>query len=303
MMEKIKYDLLKPQRIDKYLPTLLDLSRSNIQTLIKNEQILVNNKVIKANYQLHENDEIMIKDTNIVMDKDIKPQAMPLDIIYEDDDLMVINKPSGLVVHPANGHYEDTLVNGLMAYTNQLSDINGEHRLGILHRIDKDTSGLLVVCKNNEAHQKLSAQLSDKTLYREYIAIVHGQIEEDSGEIIAPIGRDPKNRLKMCVCSKNSKEAMTDFKVLKRYNHYTIIQCNLKTGRTHQIRVHLNFINYPIVGDPLYGIKNTIDTKGQALHAYKLGFIHPRSNEYMEFCAPLPPEFINTIKTIKQMDQ
>lgn len=287
------------ERIDKFLAQQLDKSRSLIQKLIKDELVLVNGEVVKTNYSVADGDEIDVKQLDVVDNTNIIPQPMDLDIVYEDEDLLVINKPSGLVVHPAPGHYQDTLVNGLLAYSNNLSDINGEFRPGIVHRIDKDTSGLLVVCKNNETHEALANQLSDKTLFRQYLAIVHGEIEEDEGEIIAPIGRDPRDRVKMAVVAKNSKEAQTNFKVLERYDHYTLVSCNLLTGRTHQIRVHFDFINYPLVGDPLYGIKPTIDTKGQALHAYKLGFIHPRSGEYMEFEAKPPQEFVDTLNQIK----
>ncbi len=287
------------ERIDKFLVQKLDKSRSLVQKLIKDELVLVNGEVVKTNYSVADGDEIDVKQLDVVDNTNIIPQPMDLDIVYEDEDLLVINKPSGLVVHPAHGHYQDTLVNGLLAYSNKLSDINGEFRPGIVHRIDKDTSGLLVVCKNNETHEALANQLSDKTLFRQYLAIVHGEIEEDEGEIIAPIGRDPRDRVKMAVVAKNSKEAQTNFKVLERYDHYTLVSCNLLTGRTHQIRVHFDFINYPLVGDPLYGIKPTIDTKGQALHAYKLGFIHPRSGEYMEFEAKPPQEFVDTLNQIK----
>lgn len=287
------------ERIDKFLAQKLDKSRSLVQKLIKDELVLVNGVVVKTNYSVADGDEIDVIQLDLVDNTNIIPQPMDLDIVYEDDDLLVINKPSGLVVHPAPGHYQDTLVNGLLAYSNKLSDINGEFRPGIVHRIDKDTSGLLVVCKNNETHEELANQLSDKTLFRQYLAIVHGEIEEDEGEIIAPIGRDPRDRVKMAVVAKNSKEAQTNFKVLERYDHYTLVSCNLLTGRTHQIRVHFDFINYPLVGDPLYGIKPTIDTKGQALHAYKLGFIHPRSGEYMEFEAKPPQEFVDTLNQIK----
>lgn len=286
-------------RIDKFLAQKLDKSRSLVQKLIKDELVLVNGEVVKTNYSVADGDEIDVKQLDVVDNTNIIPQPMDLDIVYEDDDLLVINKPSGLVVHPAPGHYKDTLVNGLLAYSNKLSDINGEFRPGIVHRIDKDTSGLLVICKNNETHEALANQLSDKTLFRQYLAIVHGEIEEDEGEIIAPIGRDPRDRVKMAVLAKNSKEAQTNFKVLERYDHYTLVSCNLLTGRTHQIRVHFDFINYPLVGDSLYGIKPTIDTKGQALHAYKLGFIHPRSGEYMEFEAKPPQEFVDTLNQIK----
>lgn len=289
----------RSERLDKYLASETDFSRSTIQKLISEEKILVNGKVVKNKYMLQIDDEIELIDKQVDLNQELKPQKMDLDIVYEDDDLLVINKPSGMVVHPAPGNYENTLVNGLIAYANSLSDINGEFRPGIVHRIDKDTSGLLVVCKNNFTHEALAKQLVDKTLYREYLAIVHGEIEEDEAEIIAPIGRDPKDRKKMAVTAKNSKEAVTLFDVIKRYDHYTLISCKLQTGRTHQIRVHMDYINYPIVGDPTYGIKDTIDTKGQALHAYKIGFVHPRSNEYMEFSADVPEEFKKTLEIIE----
>ena len=217
-------------------------------------------------------------------------ENIPLDIVYEDDDLIVVNKPSGLVVHPAPGHTHGTLVNGLLYHCNQLSNMNGDIRAGIVHRIDKDTSGLLVVCKNNYAHRILAEQLKEKTTTRTYIAIVTGNISHNLGRIEAPIGRDPSNRQKMAVV-QNGKPAVTHFKVLDRYRDFTLLELKLETGRTHQIRVHMAYINHPVVGDPLYGVKKQTTEFGQYLHAKTLGFIHPRTNEYMEFEVDLPEEF------------
>lgn len=287
------------ERLDKFLVGYLQKNRSQVQKMIKCGSISVNGESAKSNYKLHVDDVVEIND-DIDSSSNIIPQNIPLNIVYEDEDILVINKPSGLVVHPSPGHYQDTLVNGLLAYSNKLSNINGEFRPGIVHRIDKDTSGLILVCKNNQAHEKMATQLQDKTMFRNYLAIVHGVIEEDEGEIIAPIGRDMKDRVKMAVTAKNSKDAHTLFKVLKRYDNHTLISCQLMSGRTHQIRVHMNYINYPIVGDPLYGITPTIDAKGQALHAYKLGFKHPRTDEYMEFCVEPPAEFIEVLERIKR---
>ncbi len=288
----------KFMRLDKFLVDKLPLSRAVIQKLIKEEKVLVNNEAIKANYKLQLNDEI-----NIIEVKQEQPtiqaEQMDLDIVFEDEDVIVVNKPSHMVVHPAVGNYTGTLVNGLMYHTNKLSSINDEVRPGIVHRIDKDTSGLLMVAKNNNAHEKLAAQLKAKTTTRKYIALVHGNIIEDEGEIHAPIGRDAYDRKRMAITVKNSKEAETHFRVIERFEHYTLIECTLMTGRTHQIRVHMKYIGYPIVGDPMYGPKRTIDTKGQALHAKTLGFIHPRTEKYMEFDSELPPEFQATLKQIK----
>lgn len=301
MLEVKVIDKNKGERIDKFLAEQLDISRSLIQQLIKEEKILVNNKSVKSNHRL-EGDEVINYEKLEKEVNEITAEPMNLDIVYEDEYLLVVNKPSGLVVHPAIGNRTGTLVNGLMAHANSLSQINGEFRPGIVHRIDKDTSGLLVVAKNDQVHIELSKQLKDKTVVRRYIAMVHGNILEEEADIDAPIGRDPKNRKRMTVTATNSKLAFTSFKVLKRYGKYTLIECKLKTGRTHQIRVHLKWIGHPLVGDPVYGPRHTIDTKGQALHAKVLGFIHPVTKEYMEFEAPLPEEFLNTIKIIEEED-
>lgn len=287
-------------RIDKVLASeLKDRSREFIMRLIDEGEVLVNDKKAKNSYRVKENDEITI---NIPEAKnlDATPQDIPLDIVYEDDDIIVINKPRDLVVHPSNGHEDGTLVNALLAHCTNLSGINGVKRPGIVHRIDKDTTGLLVVAKNDYAHEFLAKQLEDHTLHREYIALVKGVIKEEDGKIIAPIGRDKYNRQKMAVDVKNGKPAVTHFHVLKRFNQYTLISCVLETGRTHQIRVHMNYIGYPIEGDPVYGPKShLLFDKGQLLHAEKLILIHPKTKKKMTFSAPLPKDFQDVIDNLE----
>lgn len=287
-------------RLDKVLVSeLKDQSREFIMRLIDEGEVLVNDKKAKNSYRVKENDEITI---NIPEAKnlDATPQDIPLDIVYEDDDIIVINKPRDLVVHPSNGHEDGTLVNALLAHCTNLSGINGVKRPGIVHRIDKDTTGLLVVAKNDYAHEFLAKQLEDHTLHREYIALVKGVIKEDDGKIIAPIGRDKYNRQKMAVDVKNGKPAVTHFHVLKRFNQYTLISCVLETGRTHQIRVHMNYIGYPIEGDPVYGPKShLLFDKGQLLHAEKLILIHPKTKKKMTFSAPLPKDFQDVIDNLE----
>ena len=287
-------------RLDKVLVLeLKDRSREFIMRLIDEGEVLVNDKKAKNSYRVKENDEITI---NIPEAKnlDATPQDIPLDIVYEDDDIIVINKPRDLVVHPSNGHEDGTLVNALLAHCTNLSGINGVKRPGIVHRIDKDTTGLLVVAKNDYAHEFLAKQLEDHTLHREYIALVKGVIKEDDGKIIAPIGRDKYNRQKMAVDVKNGKPAVTHFHVLKRFNQYTLISCVLETGRTHQIRVHMNYIGYPIEGDPVYGPKShLLFDKGQLLHAEKLILIHPKTKKKMTFTAPLPKDFQDIIDNLE----
>ena len=229
----------------------------------------------------------------------VEPEKMDLDIVYEDDDVIVINKPNGMVVHPAAGNYSGTLVNGLMYYSKNLSTINGEFRPGIVHRIDAYTTGLLVVAKNDKAHEFLARQLEEKTTHRKYWAIVWGVIQNDTGTIDAPIGRDLNNRKKMAVTAVNSKGAITHFRVLERFKNATLIELKLETGRTHQIRVHMDYIGYPVVNDPVYGNRKLIDDTGQCLHAKELGFIHPRTNQYMEFNSELPECFINLLEYFK----
>ena len=287
-------------RLDKVLASeFKDRSREFIMRLIDDKQVFVNGKNVKNSYRVKENDEITI---NVPEAKnlDATPQDIPLDIVYEDDDIIVINKPRDLVVHPSNGHEDGTLVNALLAHCTNLSGINGVKRPGIVHRIDKDTTGLLVVAKNNYAHEFLAKQLEDHTLHREYIALVKGVIKEDDGKIIAPIGRDKYNRQKMAVDVKNGKPAVTHFHVLKRFNQYTLISCVLETGRTHQIRVHMNYIGYPIEGDPVYGPKShLLFDKGQLLHAEKLILIHPKTKKKMTFSAPLPKDFQDIIDNLE----
>lgn len=278
-------------RLDKILTIKAeDLSRSRIQQLIEEEHILINDKKSKSNYRVKKGDSLLL---SVPADEELSalPEDMDLDIRYEDCDIVVVNKAKGIVVHPSMGTPNHTLVNGLLHHCSDLSGINGVLRPGIVHRIDKDTSGLLVVAKNDLAHQKLAAQLVDKSMSRKYMALVHGVMEHDYGTIEAPIGRDEKDRQKMCVTAKNSKPAITHFKVIERFNEHTLVECRLDTGRTHQIRVHMQYIKFPIVGDPKYSYRKTMECEGQLLHAYELSLIHPRSEQLMTFHAPLPKEF------------
>jgi len=279
-------------RLDKYLMDLLDVSRNKAQKLIDNGNILVNGSVSKSSYLVKLNDEIEV----LSMDDeeiDILPEKIDLDIVYEDEYLIVVNKPSGMVVHPGNGHYSGTLVNGLMYHcNNNLSTVNGSIRPGIVHRIDADTSGLLLVAKNDMVHNDLAKQISEKSVVRKYVALVHGIINEDSATVDAPIGRDKNNRKKMCVTADNSKDSVTHIRVLERYSNATLIECKLETGRTHQIRVHMEYIKHPVVNDPVYGF-NKLDDKdfGQMLHAREIGFIHPITHEFMDFQRDVPEKF------------
>ena len=284
----------KGLRIDSFLANSSDLSRSQIQKLIEEGRVLVNNETTVSRYKVNPGDFITAEYLEQTP-TDIKPKDIALDIVYEDEDLIVINKPKGLVVHPAAGNYDNTLVNALLYHCKELSDINGYYRPGIVHRIDKDTSGLLVCAKNNAAHAALSAQLQDKTCFRKYYAIVNGIIDNNEGIINAPIGRSSKDRQKMEVTDKNSKEAITEFKVLQRLSSTCLVECELKTGRTHQIRVHMDFIKHPVLNDPKY-YKKTIDETGQYLHAYYLSFIHPKTNERMEFVTDMPEYMKNYIR-------
>ena len=302
MEEKIRIDvenLEKSERIDKYLSSKLDdnFSRAKIQKLIDEELILVNDKVIKSSYKVSNGDVILITDKE--EDMSVKPEKMDIDIVYEDDDVMVINKKSGVVVHPAPGNYSGTLVNGLMYLSKDLSHVNGEFRPGIVHRIDKDTSGLLIVAKNDKAHRILAEELKEKKIKRKYIALVSGVINHDVGEIDAPIGRDPSDRKKMCVTSTNSKDAITHFRVLERYKNASLIECILETGRTHQIRVHMKYINHPVINDPVYG-KNNHGEFGQLLHAKEITFTHPTTKEIMTFSCEVPEEFNKILEEYKE---
>jgi 23S rRNA pseudouridine1911/1915/1917 synthase len=300
-MEKMVHTILeqeKGDRIDKVISTLdEEWSRTQVQQWIKDGNVLVNGQKIKTNYKCSINDEIEISipDPELL---DVIPEEMNLDIYFEDRDVLVVNKPSGMVVHPAPGHLTGTLVNGLMAHCKDLSGINGVLRPGIVHRIDKDTSGLLMVAKNDMAHEKLVNQLVEKTVTRKYRAIVHGVIPHDFGTIDAPLGRDIRDRQSMTVVD-NGKHAVTHFHVIERFKDFTFVECQLETGRTHQIRVHMKYIGYPLAGDPKYGPKKTLDINGQALHAGILGFNHPRTNEYLEFEAPLPEEFEEVLEQLR----
>ncbi len=286
-------------RIDKIISAFnSEWSRTQVQSWIKDGNITVNGNKIKPNYKGNLGDKIQI-DIPDPEPLDVIPEEMNLDIYYEDADVLVVNKPKGMVVHPAPGHVNGTLVNGLMAHCKDLSGINGVLRPGIVHRIDKDTSGLLMVAKNDVAHESLVNQLVDKTVTRKYKAIVHGVIPHDQGTIDAPIGRDKKDRQSMTVTDENSKAAVTHFNVLERFKDFTFIECQLETGRTHQIRVHMKYIGYLLAGDPKYGPKKTLDLGGQALHAGLLGFVHPRTNEYLEFEAPLPAYFEELLEKLR----
>lgn len=276
-----------------------DVSRSQIQKWIESGHVIVNGKTVKPKYKLADNDQIKVVPVE-PQKIDLTPEDIPLDIVYEDDDVLVVNKPQGMVVHPSAGHPNHTLVNALL-YHSPLSTINGEFRPGIVHRIDKDTSGLLMVAKNDHAHQCLAAQLKAKTNEREYIALVHGQIEEERGTINAPLGRSTINRQKQAVVA-DGRHAVTHFNVLKRYQHYTLVSCHLETGRTHQIRVHMQYIGHPLAGDPLYGPRKTLPGNGQYLHAKLLGFVHPTTNEQMTFEAPLPEYFQTMITYLNTHD-
>ena len=277
-------------RLDKYLADVSEYSREFIKKLIDNELVMVNSKLEKASYKVSLNDEILVEDEKYQVSDNIDAVPMTLDIVYEDSDIMVINKPSGLVVHPGSGNYNNTLVNGLKYYTNNLSDIGGDERPGIVHRIDKDTSGLLLVAKTNKAHEILADDFKNKRVKREYIALLDGVFKEGSATIDAPIGRDIKNREKMTVTDHNSKHAVTHMKVLKRYTKYTLVSCMLDTGRTHQIRVHMAYIGYPVHNDPVYNNKKATSF-GQFLHSYKMDFVHPTTKKDMHFLCPLPLEF------------
>ena len=287
------------KRIDKYLNENTEYTRRKIQKMIENGNILVNDVKVKDSYKVKENDYITIE--ALEETTDILPENIPLDIYYEDDDLIVVNKPSGMVVHPAPGNYTGTLVNALIYHTNNLSKVNTNIRPGIVHRIDADTSGLLLVAKNDKAHNILAEAIQKKEVVREYIALVEGIIMEDTATIDAPIGRDKKDRKKMTVTSENSKDAVTHIRVLERYKDSTLIRCKLETGRTHQIRVHLSYIGHPVVNDPVYGHKKLIDKDfGQMLHAEKLGFVHPTTKEYMEFTAEPPKRFQEILNIYKE---
>ena len=287
-------------RIDKELGHhFLQFSRSQLKRWIDDGTVTVNGQTVKAKYQLQAGDRVVIEPETPVK-IDLEPENIPLDIVYEDDDVLVVNKPQGMVVHPAPGHPNHTLVNALM-YHAPLSSINGELRPGIVHRIDKDTSGLLMVAKTDRAHRSLTAQLKEKSNLREYVALVHGVIKENEGTIDAPLARSPKDRKKQAVVV-GGRHAVTHFRVLKRYQHYTLVACRLETGRTHQIRVHMKYINHPLAGDSLYGPRKTLPGHGQYLHARLLGFEHPVTGEEMVFTAPLPDYFEQMLSYLDRTD-
>lgn len=284
---------LAGDRIDKFLSEQFeDLSRSFIQKLLKSGEVFVGSKAVKASYKVSEGDVITFEVPEAI-EPEIVPEDIPLDIIYEDHDVILINKPKGMVVHPAAGHYTGTLVNALMFHCkDDLSGINGVLRPGIVHRIDMDTTGVLIACKNDLAHNSIAEQLKEHSITRRYQAIVHGVLQQEEGVIDAPIGRHPQDRKKMCINQQNGKHAVTHYKVLKRFDRFTHIECRLETGRTHQIRVHMASIGHPLLGDAVYGpVKSPYKLQGQTLHAGILGFVHPRTGQYMEYSAPLPAYF------------
>ncbi len=294
------------ERLDKYLNTIYpDFSRSFFQKLIKDKQILINDVPEKANYRLKEDDVVSVTFPDAV-ETQILPQDIPLDILYEDDDVLVINKPKRMVVHPSAGHYTDTLVNAIMYHCkDSLSGINGEIRPGIVHRIDMDTTGSLIVCKNDDSHVKIAEQIKNHSCNRIYVGIVSGTIKEDEGTIDAPIGRHPIDRKKMAINEKNGKPAITHYKVLERFDGYTYVQFKLETGRSHQIRVHMASINHPLLGDELYynGKSKFKNLQGQCLHARTIGFVHPKTNKYMEFSAPLPNYFEKLLNMLYNLNR
>ncbi|MGN0158016.1 MAG: RluA family pseudouridine synthase [Brotaphodocola sp.] len=289
-------------RIDRYLSDRCEeLSRSYLQKLLKDGGVQVNGKIVKSNYKVSSGDQILLEVPDAV-EPEIEAEPMNLDIIYEDSDIILINKPKGMVVHPAAGHYSGTLVNGLMYHCkNDLSGINGVMRPGIVHRIDMDTTGVLIVCKNDKAHNAIAEQLKVHSITRKYYAVVHGVLKDDIGTIHAPIGRHPIDRKKMSINEKNGKEAVTHYRVLQRFRRFTYIECQLETGRTHQIRVHMSSIGHPLLGDQVYGPAKCplSGLQGQTLHAGVLGIVHPTTGEYMEFSAPLPKYFENLLKKLE----
>lgn len=288
------------ERIDKYLASVTDKTRSFIQKAIEDGLVTVNGKTAQTKTKVKIGDEIDFNEPEITV-AEIVPQDIPLDIVYEDGDVIVINKPKGMVVHPAPGNPDNTLVNAIMAHCGErLSTINSVVRPGIVHRIDKDTSGLLVIAKNDESHLNLSEQFKIHSIERVYIAVVKGKFKEKTGTINAPIGRHPVHRKKMAVTDKNSKQAVTHFTVLEEFNGYTLIECKLETGRTHQIRVHMSYIGHTLLGDTLYGDKNKMGIEGQVLHAGVLGFNHPKTGEFLRFTAPVPKDYENILDKLRR---
>lgn len=305
-MEQFTYqfglDDPEDERLDKWISEALEgLSRSFIQKCIKEDKVLVNGTPQKASYRLKTDDEIVFSIPEAAQ-PDITPEDIPLSILYEDDDLLVIDKPKNMVVHPAPGHYSGTIVNAVMYHCqNDLSGIGGVMRPGIVHRIDKDTTGSIIICKNDKAHLSIAAQLKEHSITRKYRAIVCGVIRDEEGSVNAPIGRDPQNRKRMAVNHKNGKSAVTHYRVLQRFKNYTYIECQLETGRTHQIRVHMTSIGHPLLGDTLYGTgRSPFHLEGQTLHAMVIGFQHPSTGAYVEVTAPLPDYFEHLLKVLPQ---
>ncbi len=304
-MEKFRFQItedMEEERIDKCISMLIDsLSRSFIQKMIKEERVLVNDKPVKGSYRVKVDDDVAFELPESV-EPDIEPENIPLHILYEDKDVIVVNKPKGMVVHPAAGHYRGTLVNALMYHCGkELSGINGVMRPGIVHRIDMDTTGSLIVCKNDKAHNFIAEQLKEHSINRKYHAICHGVLKEDEGTIDKPIGRHPQERKKMAVNERNGKSAITHYRVLQRFEGYSYIECSLETGRTHQIRVHMAYLGHPLLGDEVYANrKSSYKLQGQTLHAKTLGFIHPSSKEYMEIDAPLPEYFQHLLQILSK---
>lgn len=289
-------------RIDKVLAEIIpDKTRSAIQLWIKDGYVLVNDEAVKTNYKVQEGDEIKITEPEL-QELDVLAENIPLEIVYQDSDVVVINKPQGMVVHPSAGHPNGTLVNALLYHIHDLSGINGKIRPGIVHRIDKDTSGLLMVAKNDLAHEKLAAQLKDKTSIREYVALVHGVIPHEKGTIDAPLGRSKVDRKKQDIVD-GGRDAVTHFRVLERFKDFTLVSLTLETGRTHQIRVHMKYIGYPVAGDPVYGPRKTLPGNGQFLHAKKLGFKHPKNNEMMVFEKEIPEIFEETLNKLRNISE
>lgn len=302
-MENYLFEIQEDQqmRLDKYLAEQFpEQTRSYLQKLIKDGAVLVNGKCVKTGFQLSKGDEVSVSIPE-PKELDVLPQKMDLDIVYEDEDVILINKPKGMVVHPAPGHTTDTLVNGLLYHCkDHLSGINGVARPGIVHRIDRDTTGILIVCKNDKAHNSIAAQLKEHSINRRYRALVHGNIKEDTGTVEGPIGRHPIDRKKMSINERNGKPAVTHYTVLERFGNYTLIECKLETGRTHQIRVHMTSIGHSLVGDEVYGpAKCPFKLQGQCLHAMVLGFVHPTTGQYMEFSADLPEYFEELLKKLR----
>lgn len=304
-METLEFKVEKENagiRIDRFLADKCgDISRSYLQKLLKEQQVTVGPKAVKANYRVQEGDIVLLMLPEM-KELDILPEEIPLDILYEDDSLLVVNKPKGMVVHPSAGHLQGTLVNAVLAHCQgKLSGINGVLRPGIVHRIDKDTTGALLVCKEDTVHQELAAQLKEHSIKRRYRAIVHGNLKEEEGTIEGPIGRHPTDRKKMAVNYKNGKDAVTHYRVLERFGNETYVECRLETGRTHQIRVHMASIGHPLLGDQVYGSgRNPYHLQGQALHAMVLGFVHPKTGEYLEFQAPLPEYFLKLLDKLRK---